>query len=111
MAVVEVVELLGELEGVAREIRRLRCGNGLLNQQAQASGEQPRLPQAGPIFGRERGQIEPGYGGERSLLGDAGLAEDVGGADDPVLDVRSGLAFEGGRVFEGDTGHYVQYAI
>ena len=45
-------------------------------------------------------------GGRGFGFGGAGFAEDVGGADDGVLDVGAGLAFEAERVFEveGDDG-------
>ncbi len=47
-----------------------------------------------------------GYGCEGFGFGGVGLAEDVGGADDGVLDVGAGLAFEAEGVFEveGDDG-------
>ena len=50
VAVVEVVELLRQLEGIARQVRGLRRRNRLFDQRGQPRGQQPRLPQAGSLF-------------------------------------------------------------
>ena len=74
----------------------------------ELGGEQPGLPEGASLFAVEEiAEIESGDGGEGcGFRRGVGLAEDVGGADDGVLDVGAGLAFEAEGVFEveGDDG-------
>ena len=53
MAVVEVVELLRELEGVLGEVGGLGGVDALLDGESELGGEEPGLPEAASLFGVE----------------------------------------------------------
>src|SRR5271157_2586808 len=99
MAVVEVVELLRELEGVfSRKGRFGRC-NALLDDERGLSRQQPQLPDFGAALVGEIACVIH-CGGERLLGINAGFAKDVCRTHHCILRVGSGLAFEGQGLME-----------
>src|SRR5271170_5780713 len=51
VAMVEVVELLSQLEGVLGEVGGLGRGDALLDEKGELGGEEPGLPEAASLFG------------------------------------------------------------
>src|SRR6266851_6584605 len=95
MAVVEVVKLLGELEGVLGEIGGLGSRDALLDHKGEFGGEEPSLPEAVSLLAVENvADVEGSEGGGCSCCRRITFAEDIGSAHDRVLDVGAGLALE-----------------
>src|SRR5262250_54346 len=99
MAVIEIIELLSQLECVLREIRWLSGRDALIDEEGRFRGHEPEFPDLVARIALEKlrkipGRSASGRVGPELVRIQSALAEDVRGAYDGVLCVRSSLAFK-----------------